>query len=372
MHNNNNTNINLRLTKLEEFYLSLSAHLEGERVLRKEEDEKCKQLCDLIAKQIIEMRETQPNESFTKRFASMQDQFLNVIESKIDQKILENKNRLEAQYINMKTNEETINKKIENEFNQYKFEINNINERLEFIENTYNKKLKDISNKIEEINNNQNNLRIFNNDILNKINNINQKINQIETNKKIDINNKIKNIEDRIEDITLLHKENEEKNNVDLNSINSNLAFLKNDFSSLTENYMKEIEEIKGNLNKQNALKNKEITNFEQHILGEYENFTKFITNILNQNIEKIKSMNDYLNSDVEIIKNKNKYLEETLLKLREDIYDSLKKNSKYILDKMYSYFNLQMDNKNIICNPDKDENYGIENEEINNNKNII
>ena len=367
MHNNNNTNINLRLTKLEEFYLSLSAHLEGERVLRKEEDEKCKQLCDLIAKQIIEVKETLPNESFTKRFASLKEQLLNMIESKIDEKMIQNKNKLEAQYINIKTNEESYNKKLDNELNHYKFELNNINKRLEFIENTYNKKIKDISNKIEEINNNQNNLRIFNNDLMNKINNINIKINQIEQNKKFDVNNKIKNLEDKIEDMHLMHKENEEKNNIDLNSINSNLAFLKNDFSSLTENYMKEIEEIKNNLNKQNNLKNKEITNFEQHVLGEYENFTKFITNILNQNIDKIKSMNEYLNSDVEIIKNKNQYLEETLLKLREDVYDTLKKNSKYILDKMYSYFNLQTDNKININNNTDNENYGLENLEQNN-----
>ena len=32
---NNNIDMNFRLTKLEEFCLSLSAHLEGERVLRK-------------------------------------------------------------------------------------------------------------------------------------------------------------------------------------------------------------------------------------------------------------------------------------------------------------------------------------------------
>ena len=157
----NNLNINLRLTKLEEFYLSLSAHLEGERVLRKEEDEKCKQLCDLISKQILEIKETQPNESFPKRFESFKEQLLNVIESRIEEKILENKNRLEAQYINIKTDEDSINKKIESEFNHYKFELNNLNKRLEFIESTYNKKIKDISNKIQEINNTHNNLKIL-------------------------------------------------------------------------------------------------------------------------------------------------------------------------------------------------------------------
>ena len=57
----------------------------------------------------------------------------------------------------------------------------------------------------------------------------------------------------------------------------------------------------------------------------------------MNKNIDKIKSMNDYINNDIEIIKNKNKYLEETLLKLREDVYDSIKQNIKYVLDKIHS-----------------------------------
>ena len=356
-----NSNINLRLTKLEEFYLSLSAHLEGERVLRKEEDEKCKQLCDLIAKQIIEIKETQPNESFTKRFSSMKEQFLNLIESKIDEKIIDNKNRIESQYINIKAKDDSLYQKLEKEIEIYKMELNNINKKIEIMEKTYSNKIKDISNKIQEINNSQNNLRIFNNDIMNKMNNINLKTNQIqgqlEKEKKLDIVNKFKNIENKLEDMNLFHKENEEKNNIDLNTINNNLDYLKNDFASLSENFLKEVEEMKNNINKQNILKNKEITNFEQHILGENENFTKFITNILNQNIDKIKSMNEFLNSDVEIIKNKSQYLEETLLKLREDIYDTLKKNSKYILDKMHSLFNFQINNKDINNNLSNEKN---------------
>ena len=98
-------------------------------------------------------------------------------------------------------------------------------------------------------------------------------------------------------------------------------------------------------MNKELTLKNKEITNFEQHFLMEFENFTKFITDILNQNIDKIKSMNEYMNSDIEIVKNKNQYLEETLLKMREDVYDSMEKNIKYVLDKIHSYLDIQNDN---------------------------
>ena len=357
---NNNIDMNFRLTKLEEFCLSLSAHLEGERVLRKEEDQKCRQLYEIISNQIKEIKETQPNESFNKRFISLKDQLINMIDSKIDEKMIENKNILENQYMNIKASEETIIKKQENVFNHYKFELNNLNKRIDLLENNYNKRINEISYQIEEITKIINNMKICNNDLNNRISEINNNMNKLD---KGDIR-KIKILENNIKDINLNYKEKEEKNEIDLNNINENLSYLKNEIGSISEKYLNEIEEIKTNLINQKEIETKEMSNFEQHLLGEYENFTKFITNLLNKNIEKIKSMNEYLNSDVEIVKNKNKYIEETLLKLREDVFDSMDKNSKFILDKMKSHFNNQIDLKNI-----NQENEKENNEDINNKK---
>jgi len=356
---NNNIDMNFRLTKLEEFCLSLSAHLEGERVLRKEEDQKCRQLYEIISNQIKEIKETQPNESFNKRFISLKDQLINMIDSKIDEKMIENKNILENQYMNIKASEETIIKKQENVFNHYKFELNNLNKRIDLLENNYNKRINEISFQIEEITKIINNMKICNNDLNNRINEINNNMNKLD---KGDIK-KIKILENNIKDINLNYKEKEEKNEIDLNNINENLSYLKNEIGSISEKYLNEIEEIKTNLINQKEIETKEMSNFEQHLLGEYENFTKFITNLLNKNIEKIKSMNEYLNSDVEIVKNKNKYIEETLLKLREDVFDSMDKNSKFILDKMKSHFNNQIGFKSINQENEKDNN-----EDINNN----
>ena len=356
---NNNIDMNFRLTKLEEFCLSLSAHLEGERVLRKEEDQKCRQLYEIISNQIKEIKETQPNESFNKRFISLKDQLINMIDSKIDEKMIENKNILENQYMNIKASEETIIKKQENVFNHYKFELNNLNKRIDLLENNYNKRINEISYQIEEITKIINNMKICNNDLNNRINEINNNMNKLD---KGDIK-KIKILENNIKDINLNYKEKEEKNEIDLNNINENLSYLKNEIGSISEKYLNEIEEIKTNLINQKEIETKEMSNFEQHLLGEYENFTKFITNLLNKNIEKIKSMNEYLNSDVEIVKNKNKYIEETLLKLREDVFDSMDKNSKFILDKMKSHFNNQIGFKSINLENEKDNN-----EDINNN----
>ena len=357
-----NINLNMRLTKLEESYFSLSAHLEGERVLRKVEDDKCKQLCDFLAKQILEIKEKQPSESLNEAFISLKEQLLNLIDSKIDSKIFENKKQLEMQYVNniekinkSKNNDFFENRKLDDELNQYRYEINNINKKVEYIDNLYDKKLKELNNKINDIYKNTN-FKIENDNIMKKINDLNIVINKIQQEQKTNINkistdfkeqiNIINNaLEGKINNIHISNINKEQKNNLDLNTIDNNLCLLKSDFSSLSNNYLREIDELKKNLNKQNDLKDKEISNFEQHLLEEYENFTKFITDILNQNIDKIKSMNEYLNSDIEIIKNKSQYLEETLLKMREDIYDSLEKNVKYVLDKIHSYVDIQSAN---------------------------
>ena len=362
-----NLELNMRLTKLEESYFSLSAHLEGERVLRKVEDDKCKQLCDFLAKQILEIKEKQPTQSINEVLLSFKDELLNIIETKIDSKILENKKNLEIQYVNIiekinknKNKENFDNKKIDNELIQNKNEINNINKKIEYIENIYDKKIKEISSKAEDVFNEYNNItkkiKDFN-IIIDKFKN-EQKYNMNKINSEIEsqINYLNDSIEGKINNIHINSINNEQKKNLDLSKIGNNLSLLKSDFDSLSNNYLKEIDELRKNVNQENNLKMKEISNFEQHFLIEYENFTNFITKILNQNIEKIKSMNDYMNSDIEIVKNKNQYLEETLLKMREDVYDSMEKNIKYVLDKIHTYLDIQ--DPNISSNFEKNENY--------------
>ena len=74
-------------------------------------------------------------------------------------------------------------------------------------------------------------MKIFNNDFTNKINDINNRINKIE----LEDISKIKILSNNIKDINLNYKETEEKNNIDLNNINENLSFLKNEFASFSK-----------------------------------------------------------------------------------------------------------------------------------------
>ena len=334
----------IRLTKLEESYYSLSAHLEGERTLRKLEDDKCKQLYDFLSKQILEIKEREPIKNFNEVFFNLKEELMNLIEMKIDSKILENKKQLEMQYINnidkINLNKNLLSDNYDKEIKQNKYEIEKTNKTIETMNKTFDKKLEEISDQIKE-------LYDFNQTLSNKIKEVDTILSsfQSDLNKiKKEVKKEIEEINNNINNKIYSIKNNiiYDKNNNDLINIDNNLSLLKSDFDSLSNNYLKEIYDLKNDLNQQNELKEKEMENFEQHFITEYENFTKFITDILNQNTDKIKSMNDYMNSDnsdIEIIKNKNKYLEETLLKLREDVYDSIKQNIKYVLDKILLLF---------------------------------
>ena len=362
-----NNDIEIRLSKLEESYYSLSTHLEGERTLRKLEDDKCKQLYEYLSNQILEIKEKESYENCQENFINLKEELLNILDLKIESKLLEKNKNSEIQYINnidkINLNKSLEKENLEKEIKQYKYNIDNINQKLEFMNDENNKKIQEISDKINEINIKFNEYQLVNKNVNDKIIEI-KKVKEEYSVNKIDeqIKNKMEELnkmfEDKINNCIFLENNKNYMKYYEIENIDKNISLLKSDFDSLSNNYLKEINNLRNNLNEENSIKEKEIINFEQHFIKEYENFTKFITDILKTNVEKIKSMSDYLNTDIELIKNKNKYLEETLLKLREDIYDSLKQNIKYVLDKIHEY-------------KDKDLDYINDNEkekEINNN----
>ena len=272
----------IRLTKLEESYYSLSAHLEGERTLRKLEDDKCKQLYDFLSKQILEIKEREPIKNFNEVFFNLKEELMNLIEMKIDSKILENKKQLEMQYINnidkINLNKNLLSDNYDKEIKQNKYEIEKTNKTIETMNKTCDKKLEEISDQIKE-------LYDFNQTLSNKIKEVDTILSsfQIDLNKiKKEVKKEIEEINNNINNKIYSIKNNiiYDKNNNDLINIDNNLSLLKSDFDSLSNNYLKEIYDLKNDLNQQNELKEKELVNFEQHFITEYENFTKFITDI--------------------------------------------------------------------------------------------
>jgi len=198
----------------------------------------------MIAKQLIEMKDIQQNDTFPQIFSQIRDQLLSIIDSKIEEKLIDNKNRLDEE-----KQENYVDCKIE-EFNSYRAELD---KRIDIFENTNNKKINDIYSKIEEMDTFQNNLKIFNNEVGKKTNYLNEIMNHIDLDKNID-NNRLKNVENKIKNISLNFKEKEEKSNIELNKVNNNLNFLKNDFANISEKFIKEIEVIKIKLEKYNNI----------------------------------------------------------------------------------------------------------------------
>ena len=314
----------IRFKKLEKSYHLLFSNLDEERALRRYEDDKCKKLYDYLSKQVSEIKERDSIKDFNEVFSNLKKEMINLIEMKIDSKLLENQKQLEMQYIN-NIDKININKNIEKDFyekeKQNKSEIENTNKKIELINNSFDTKIHEISEQLKEI------------DVIISSMQKEQKSIKNEINRKIEeLNKRISNQMNLLTN-SIISK----KNNNELNNIDNNLSSLKNDFNSLSNNYLKEINDLKNDLEQKNSLKEKEMINFEEHFISEYENFTKFMTDVLNKNVENQKSMTEYINSDIEIIKKKNEYLEETLLRLREDVYDSIKKNIKYVLDKIHT-----------------------------------
>ena len=210
-NNNIQDDIDNRLKKLEDLCLTLSEDLEGEKALRKEESQKCKQLYESISKQIIEIK---ANEPLTNPIDSMREELTNMIDSKIEENMLEYKDRIDNQYIHLKSGVEAVNKKNENVFN-------NLSKKLDGIEKNFNYKIKGISEELDEINKILKNLKLSNNDLNIKINDINIKLNKIERQKELDANN-IKYLEKQIRDINC----SKDYNTLDLNNLNDNLSYL--------------------------------------------------------------------------------------------------------------------------------------------------
>ena len=328
----------IRFKKLEKSYHFLFANLDEERALRRYEDDKCKKLYDYLSKQVLEIKERDSIKDFNEVFSNLKKEMINLIEMKIDSKLLENQKQLEMQYIN-NIDKININKNIEKDFyekeKQNKSEIENTNKKIELINNSFDTKIHEISEQLKEMNN----YNIMLSNKLKEIDVIISSMQKEQKNIKNEINRKIEELNKRISNQMNLLTNSiiSKKNNNELNKIDNNLSSLKNDFNSLSNNYLKEINDLKNDLEQKNSLKEKEMINFEEHFISEYENFTKFMTDVLNKNVENQKSMTEYINSDIEIIKKKNEYLEETLLRLREDVYDSIKKNIKYVLDKIHT-----------------------------------
>lgn len=233
-------------------------------------------------------------------------------------------------------------KYIKNEFMQYRTELNSLLTKLSFTEINFDKKFEDLSKEIQELKQDISLIRSTIDDISTHYTSLEDTNIQF----KSEVESNFKQINEQLTKIINL---NITKQGELLNSLSSkyqnlliqsekNVTEIKNKIQTVDDELNKKMRQLKETLIKQLNTQNKEIDHFETHILSEYENFMKIVRISNEENITKMKSYFEYSKEDVELIRNKNIYIENSVNKLRSDIYNTIQETEKFILSKFENF----------------------------------
>ena len=234
-----------------------------------------------------------------------------------------------------------FDKKVQKEFIQYRTELNSLAQKIDNIENKFDIKINEINNKLEKleldisyVKNNFDDFQSQKNTTDKKIFDLNQivndefqKINQI-------LNNYIgSSLTDHLNKIELISNETEDK----FNAVSKKFSEIECNINCVNQDLNKKLMLLKETLITQLNNQNKEIENFETHQMNEFGTFNSNIRGAINDHISQLKSIYEYTNKDVELLRNKHEYLVNSINKLREDVFESIKESDNFLLNKIES-----------------------------------
>jgi predicted nucleic acid-binding Zn-ribbon protein len=232
-----------------------------------------------------------------------------------------------------------FDKKVQKEFIQYRTELNSLAQKIDNIENKFDIKINEINNKLEKleldisyVKNNFDDFQSQKNTTDKKIFDLNQivneefqKINQI-------LNNYIaSSLTDHLNKIELISNETDDK----FNSVNKKFSEIECNINCVNQDLNKKIMLLKESLITQLNNQNKEIENFETHQMNEYDIFNSSIRGVINDHINQLKSIYEYTNKDIDLLRNKHEYLVNSINKLRQDVFESIKESDNFLLNKI-------------------------------------
>jgi len=321
---------------------------------------------EIVQRQNLEKHTLTTNEAFSGQLNALKgsfDHFGDVIKNnmeKLKTDILEDVHKKNTEFVsliennmksnnknspfNIKLNEEIeekfkrIEEMINNEFNQYRNELNTnvINseynsKKLDEIISKFSNDLTELQKQIQIINNENEQLKTFRIQTISEIKKIRdnnfQKDNSYEQFiKKMDeiileLGSKMKNYDDLFKNHT------------------NNLELMKNDvynqFNDMINIIQKNNHEVNDNNNKKYEHFNKEIKHFENHILSEHDKFIQFIQNHFDEQNNSIKKLFDYNSEDIDILKARTENLENSIKKLRTDVFKGINETEEF-LEKKY------------------------------------
>ena len=225
---------------------------------------------------------------------------------------------------------------------QYRTELNTLLTKLSFTEINFDKKFEDLSKEIQELKQDISLIRSTIDDISTHYTSLEDTNIQF----KSEVESNFKQINEQLTkkinlDITkqgeLLNSLSSKYQNLLIQS-EKNVTEIKNKIQIVDDELNKKMRQLKETLIKQLNTQNKEIDHFEAHILSEYENFMKIVRISNEENITKMKSYFEYSKEDIELIRNKNIYIENSVNKLRSDIYNTIQETEKFILSKFENF----------------------------------
>lgn len=349
--NESNNFVTSKITKIESALYEISRQLNSEILSRKNFEESSKKNESLLHKKINNLESTfsHYDVEISKTFENLHNNISNDMNIKNNAliKYLESckasysnnlKDNINDEYVFINQPNVKYDKYIKNEFMQYRTELNSLLTKLSFTEINFEKKFEDISKEIQNIKKDISLIKSSIDDISTNFTSFDDTNIQF----KSEVESNFKQINEQLTKITnsdiakqgeLLNNLTSEYQNLLIQS-EKNVTEIKNKIQTVEDELNKKIRQLKETLIKQLNNQNKEIDHFETHILSEYENFMKIVRISNEENICKMKSYFEYSKEDVELIRNKNTYIENSVNKLRSDIYNTIQETEKFILSK--------------------------------------
>ena len=236
-------------------------------------------------------------------------------------------------------------KKLFDNFNTIKEEINNLNKDVLEIKNELN------SLKLFKENSN-NNFRIIKSDMLNQ--------EEIITNFTNKVSLMINEFDNKLNQFDIYFT----KQNECLNSMKEDLINHITSSDNKIANKLKDLNEIMENYNNKQI---NEINNFEKHILDEEEKFNLFIQDKLNLESENCKKMLYFSREEINNLKNKCEQLEKNQDNIKNQFFNNLNEAEEFLTKKYEGLFRM-LSGKNLI--PNKNDNSFNSNSNSQNNFN--
>jgi hypothetical protein len=94
-------------------------------------------------------------------------------------------------------------------------------------------------------------------------------------------------------------------------------------FREVNTNLTNKINEIKSITETALTKNNKELDNFEQHFMNEYNSFTSHLQNKLNTFNNNNKKLLQYNNTELDVLKEKHMYMDNTISKMKIELLNN-------------------------------------------------